>query len=69
MQKSERFGLVLSPAEKSALWHLAARERISAGAVLRRLVWNEAEKRGLLQGSRQEQEQAQREGGAVEVRR
>lgn len=42
MEKSERFGLVLSPAEKLALQYLAERERIPAAAVVRRLIWREA---------------------------
>lgn len=43
MLKSERFGLILSPAEKQALLRLAERERISAAAVVRRLIWNAAQ--------------------------
>jgi hypothetical protein len=43
MNKSERFGLVLSPSEKRALLRLAERERISAAAVVRRLIWSAAE--------------------------
>ena len=42
MMKSERFGLVLSPAEKRALLRLADAERISAAAVVRRLIWDAA---------------------------
>ena len=48
MEKSERFGLVLSPAEKATLHRLADRERIPAAAVVRRLIWCEAERHGLL---------------------
>ena len=48
MEKSERFGLVLSPREKEALQRLAERERISSGAVVRRLIWRAAEERGIV---------------------
>jgi hypothetical protein len=44
MNKSLRFGLVLSPAEKAALRSLANRERLSAAAVVRRLIWHEAKR-------------------------
>ena len=44
MEKSERFGLVLSPAEKAALQRLANHERLPAAAVVRRLIWREAER-------------------------
>lgn len=44
MTKSERFGLVLSPDEKRALLRLAEGERISAAAVVRRLVWDAAKR-------------------------
>ncbi len=40
MEKTERFGLVLSPEEKAALQHLADRERLPAAAVVRRLIWD-----------------------------
>lgn len=40
--RSERFGLVLSPAEKQVLLRLAAGEHISAAAVVRRLIWSAA---------------------------
>lgn len=43
MEKSERFGLVLSPAEKAALQRLANHERLPAAAVVRRLIWREAQ--------------------------
>ena len=42
MSRSERFGLVLSPAEKRALLWLTQQERISAAAVVRRLIWHAA---------------------------
>lgn len=38
-EKIERFGLVLTPAEKQVLEALAEKERITAAAVVRRLVW------------------------------
>jgi len=43
MEKSERFGLVLSPADKAALQRLADRERLPAAAVVRRLIWEAAQ--------------------------
>lgn len=42
MEKSERFGLVLSPTEKQILQYLAEFERIPKAAVIRRLIWREA---------------------------
>ena len=42
MEKSERFGLVLSPAEKHLLHCLAELERIPKAAIIRRLIWREA---------------------------
>ena len=42
MGKSERFGLVLSPNEKHTLYQLAEIEKISASAVIRRLIFKEA---------------------------
>lgn len=53
--RSQRFGLVLSPTEKSALQRLAEQERIPAAAVVRRLVWHEAERRGLVSQNQLEQ--------------
>ena len=50
MERSERFGLVLSEAEKTALEKLAERERLPAAAVVRRLLWAEAERLGLIPG-------------------
>jgi len=44
MEKTERFGLVLAPAEKTALQRLAELERLSAAAVVRRLIWREAKR-------------------------
>jgi len=44
MRKSERFALVLSPAEKAALQRLAKQERLPAAAVVRRLIWHAAER-------------------------
>ena len=46
--KSERVGLVLTPAEKQALEALAVRERIPAAAVVRRLIWQAAQAAQLL---------------------
>ena len=42
MEKSERFGLVLSPTEKLILQYLAESERIPKAAIIRRLIWREA---------------------------
>jgi hypothetical protein len=47
MQKTERFGLVLSPTEREALERLAEQERISAAAVIRRLIWRSAHEQEL----------------------
>lgn len=47
-RRSHKFMVALSPTERTALQHLADRERISAAAVVRRLVWNAARERGLL---------------------
>ena len=55
MTRSLRFGLVLSLVEKSALYSLARRERISAAAVVRRLIWQEAMRYGLLANGQSEQ--------------
>lgn len=54
MTKSERFGMLLSPSEKAALEELADRERISAAAVVRRLVWKEADRQGLIRSDQNE---------------
>lgn len=48
MRKSERLGFLLSPREKSALRYLAEMEGgLSQGALLRRLIRAEAQRRGL----------------------
>ena len=44
MERSEKFGLVLSPMERALLRRLAEHERLPAAAVVRRLIWREAEK-------------------------
>lgn len=62
MEKTERFGLVLSTAEKTALQRLAAHERIPAAAVVRRLVWTEAERRGVLPTNDTQQQEGRRDG-------
>lgn len=41
-RRDERFGLVLNSQEKAALLALAEHERITAAAVLRRLLWQAA---------------------------
>ena len=43
-EKSERFVFVLSPDERAILSRIAELERISAGAVIRRLIWREGRK-------------------------
>lgn len=42
-QKTERFGLVLTPAEREALKALAVLERLPEAAVIRRLIWQAAQ--------------------------
>ncbi len=42
--KTERFGMVLSVADKELLQRLADRERIPAAAVVRRLIWDAAQR-------------------------
>ena len=54
-RRSERFMLALSPTERRELDRLAERERLSAAAVVRRLIWREAK---ALRNSRQQQERA-----------
>ena len=44
MKRDLRFPILLSSEEKSALQRLAQRERIPAAAVVRRLIWREAER-------------------------
>lgn len=44
MERTERFGLVLSPTEKLYLKRLAEHERISRASVIRRLLWREAQR-------------------------
>jgi len=46
-RRSRKFMLALSPSERTALQHLAQRERTSAAAVVRRLIWREAERVGV----------------------
>ncbi len=45
--KTERFGAKVTPAHKLALERMAQAEDLSAAAVLRRLIRQEAERRGL----------------------
>lgn len=48
MEKTERFGLVLSPREKTAVERLAELEGgLSKAALMRRLIRREAHERGL----------------------
>jgi hypothetical protein len=47
-RRTKKFMLALSPSERTTLQQLADRERLSAAALLRRLVWLQAEKCGVL---------------------
>ena len=48
MEKTERFGLVLTPAELAALQRLADSDGgLSSAAVIRRLIRQEAQRRGV----------------------
>jgi len=51
MRKTERFGLTMTAYEKGALKSLATAERLSEAAVVRRLIWREAQRLGLLPDS------------------
>jgi len=44
MKQTKRFELLLTPEEKELLVMLAKMEHISAAAVIRRLIWQEAER-------------------------
>ena len=44
MARTERFGLVLTKQERQGLQRLADKERLSASAVVRRLIWNALER-------------------------
>lgn len=48
MKRDQRFPVVLSKAERATLQRLANQERLSASAVVRRLIWHEARRLGLL---------------------
>ena len=48
MKRDSRFPVVMSQAERALLNCLAQRERIPAAAVVRRLIWREAQRFGLL---------------------
>ena len=48
MKQTERFELLMTPEEKQLLRVLAEAEHISAAAVLRRLIWQEAERKQLV---------------------
>ncbi len=48
MKRDRRFPIVLSQAERVALQQLAEHERLPAAAVVRRLIWAEAKRHGLL---------------------
>ena len=47
MKQTERFELLMTPEEKELLRVLAEAEYISAAAVIRRLIWREAERKQL----------------------
>lgn len=63
-RRSIKFMLALSPSERTALDKLASRERLPAAAVVRRLVWNEARRRGLLFGADDKQNEKTAEAGS-----
>jgi hypothetical protein len=48
MKRDQRFPVVMTRAERTLLNRLALQEHISGAAVIRRLIWREAEERGLL---------------------
>lgn len=50
--KTQRFEFAISQAGKAALRKLAQSERLSAAAVVRRLIWREAERQGLVVAER-----------------
>jgi hypothetical protein len=43
-RRNKKFMLALTPSERKALHRLAQHERLPAAAVVRRLIWREAEK-------------------------
>jgi len=45
MKQTERFEMLMTPEEKELLRVLAEAEHISAAAVIRRLIWREAERK------------------------
>lgn len=47
MKKTARFGMILTSATKRVLEYLAEVEHISEAAVVRRLIWREAERLGV----------------------
>lgn len=62
MERTERFGLVLSPAEKQALADLAEAEGgLSQGAMVRSLIRQAARERGLWPPTTDRQAQGQTE--------
>lgn len=44
--KTERFNMALTPEDKAALRYLVERERMSAAAIVRRLIWDAYKARG-----------------------
>jgi hypothetical protein len=62
MDKSQRFGLALSPVEKALVRRLVEHERLSAAAVVRRLIWRAAREAGF-QVAQADVEQAWPGGG------
>lgn len=54
MKRDQSFSIVLSKEEKTLLQQLAKIERISAAAVVRRLIWREAEHYDLPPPTRQQ---------------
>jgi hypothetical protein len=48
MKRDQRFPIMMTKREREALDCLAEQERLSAAAVVRRLIWREAERRDLV---------------------
>lgn len=45
-RKTIRFGMVMGPVDQRSLEFLKEHEKISAAAVVRRLIWSEAKRQG-----------------------
>ena len=60
MNRDQRFPVVMTKREREALESLAEQERLSAAAVVRRLIWYEARKRGIVNDSGESDQKAER---------